>query len=775
MKKLIILLLLPLWALSQNLTVPLPPGIVYEQRLNAKIDSLAKALTGTVKPPPVPLPACKRGPTIEGISKITSTSANVLFDGDSVIVIAYEIRRENGSRVILDSIRPQWNTITVTYPALSNGSYFMRIAGKSCKSDTSQRKFTVKTDEGTAPPPVPTGSTHLGTYTTTVGNRTYTYNRTPFFTLQFNQDGTITDNTPGLTFGNCNQIDSKNVYYMEGYSLLVNKDGSYNPLRNLYLPDGIYTLRQFVSPVNVAPDLNAFKQKLTGWGDGVNSTNSKLSEIFLSIKTKGATSNSIVPSWIHPSRQMTYTSVAQPKDWKGKFFGMMFRNDGPTIPQLNAIGVNVDMDFGNMNPQPRSFVTVRLGHAHIPSPDELNGLGRHFAERSGFSDRFILTDEIPENTQNMDPDIWGKMYHFYKGASDALKEKGISNPRNTGLYGPYGGDNFTGLFNEFLLPASRETVEKSLTTHVHKGYGVSGLGKDDQTYYASDQVSVRNANLSFYMYNNLYKIPYQIIFSNERLKVGSKTYQGQDREKGAIIFSWHKTQSLVEPFGKGIEYASTGEIIPYANGEITSIENLEIPAPWNEYIQIGFWGTLVMDGVAMWNGGGLFGKDTTKLSWWTDQQVYWTPRGGERQRWVANQNGAPGSSGYGLINRLWSAPGDASYAGFEAAWLIRNRTQKLEHVSYSSSLGDFIAKPGTSGYHLNGFGPLNRNLFTIKDIYDQKKGISLVGTGPEGAILIYYNGFLSVHEYEDNVKIRYNGIEYNLGRVYGRQTIVKPI
>jgi len=157
MKKLIILLLLPLWALSQNLTVPLPPGIVYEQRLNAKIDSLAKALTGTVKPPPVPLPACKRGPTIEGISKITSTSANVLFDGDSVIVIAYEVRRENGSRVVLDSIRPQWNTITVTYPALSNGSYFMRIAGKSCKSDTSQRKFTVKTDEGTAPPPVPTG------------------------------------------------------------------------------------------------------------------------------------------------------------------------------------------------------------------------------------------------------------------------------------------------------------------------------------------------------------------------------------------------------------------------------------------------------------------------------------------------------------------------------------------------------------------------------------------------------------------------------------------
>ena len=95
-------------------------------------------------------------------------------------------------------------------------------------------------------------------------------------------------------------------------------------------------------------------------------------------------------------------------------------------------------------------------------------------------------------------------------------------------------------------------------------------------------------------------LPYEIIYVNERVKLGTKTYQGQDREAHIISFGWAKAQSMVEPLRVGIEYASTGEIIPYLNGELHSKENLEIPMPWEEAFTAGFWSTLIYNGVALW-------------------------------------------------------------------------------------------------------------------------------------------------------------------------------
>lgn len=125
----------------------------------------------------------------------------------------------------------------------------------------------------------------------------------------------------------------------------------------------------------------------------------------------------------------------------------------------------------------------------------------------------------------------------------------------------------------------------------------------------------------------------------------------------------------------------------------------------------------------------------------------------------------------GLMHRLWACPTDAAYAGSEAVWKIRDRIQVLEHISYQSSRGTFIAKAGSAGLHLNGFGALNQHSYALKDAYDDGKAVALRGMGSAGKVLIFYNGFLAPHEYEDNVTI--DGV--NIGRVYGRQTVVRIV
>lgn len=616
----------------------------------------------------------------------------------------------------------------------------------------------------------------MGSYLVQKGGREFSYSRTPELELQFNDDGTISDITSGLHYdGTSNVIGNKRVYYMLGYCVFENANGTYNTFQNIYLPDGIYTVRQFVCDAAIAPSLAAFKQKLNGYNNGVKATNSRLSEVFLAIKTVASQGNSATPRWLRVSRHLVFPSVAQPKDWSAykKFFCIVYQNRGSSAAQYQNLGVNTDLDYGIQAAQPKTWNTVRKGDPSLQDNNWYYQQGRAWIERSGVSKRFVLTDQFPEDTQNTDPNIDTKMYHFYKGALDRINEvHGPTNKRDTGLFGPYGMDDFSKLIVTDLLKYDRTTYEQSLTTHVHKAYDpATGQWGGDASYYATGAVNVRNVNHSLYMYNDVKMLPYQLIYVNERIKLGTKTYQGQDRESNVLGFGWAKSQSLVEPFGSGIEYASTGEIIPFPGGEIKSIENLEIPMPWEEAFTCGFWSTLILSGIGMWNApSSRFGTDPTKFHWWTNQPVYWKKNGGDWEQYVSGQDGAPVSSEAGLMHRLWAPPTDAAYAGSDAVYPFADRIQKIELVSYQSSRGSFIAQAGSTGLHLNGFGPLNEHFFALKDAYDGKKGIALRCTGSGGKAIVYYNGFLSPHEFEDNVIV--DGV--NLGRVYGRHTVYKP-
>ena len=625
-------------------------------------------------------------------------------------------------------------------------------------------------------------SSLLGSYTTIIGGREFTYNRTPEFEVQFNSDGTITDVTPGISYdGTTNKLGNRRIYYQIGYKIFENANETYNRLQNVYLPDGIYVLRQFICNENDYPNLTSFKTSLGGWPNPVTATNSKLSEIFLSVKTNGVTNLSIVPGWLKVNRNFIFPSVAQPKDLStiDKFFGLVYQNRGSQASEYHALGVNTDLDYGNPAVQPNAWNTIRWPNhnASTMTNQALYDYGSHWIERSGNSRRFVLTDEIPENAQGQDLSIDSRMYHFYKGAYDRLaKFSGVTDKKQTGLYGSYGRDAGT-INTDMLKNSTRSDFEKSLTTHVHKYHDPStGQWLGDADYYASGQIDVRNLNITYYLKTGSHNVPYELIYANERIKIGTKTYQNKDRESNWIVFTWQKVepeegQRDANGIRNGIEYASSGELIPYANGTITSKDNLAIPALWDEHVNMAFWSTVIGKGIVLWNSpGARLGNNATMLEWWrADQPVYWTSTGGSQQNYVSQQNGAPQNNSNGLQPRLWASPGDAAYAGMEAAWNIRNRITTLSFASYNSSRGSFTASPGSTGLHLNGFGPLNNNLFVVRDAWDAKKGLAITGTGPGGSVVIYYNGFLSQHEYEDNVTV--NG--QNLGRVYGRQTVVK--
>jgi len=615
----------------------------------------------------------------------------------------------------------------------------------------------------------------IGSYSTEKAGRKFTFNRTPEFELAFNDDGTISDITPGLnTGGGVNTLNGQNVFYMIGYSIFENADGSYNKLQNVYLPDGIYSIRQFVCNPGKLPDPEAFRANINGWGDnGVNNQNARMSEIFISVFSKTRQGNGIAPDWLKVSRHLIFPSALQYKNWAqyAKFFASGYINKGDNQKKYQEIGVLPYVEIGNVTPQPNTWHTVMKGNSNPISGQELYDFGKHWMERLGSDKRSYLTDEIPENMQNTDADIYGKMQKFYAGAFDVLKSKGVTNKRDTGLYGPYGSDDYYGFISPSVLYASREDYERSLTTHLHKGYGINGFSAEDHEYYTRGHIDVRNVNVKYYFWNNLYQLPYEFLYVNEKVKLGTKTYGGQDRESNVTIFSFDKIESFVfNPQNEhiNIELARTGEIIPFSNGEIHTQMNSQPPVPWDEMFTAGFWSELVLSGIAVWDApGSAFGSDTTKLHWWTDQPVKWRQTGGNWQDYVSGQNGAPVNDSTGLTHSMFASPVDAAAAGMEIAWEIRNRMQSLKHIAYNSNRGGFTPTPGQSGLHLNGFGPINMNLFVARDLVEAKKAVCLDCSGAEGGAIIYYNGYLPAHEYED---VTVKGISF---RAYGRQTIVK--
>ncbi|WP_424059770.1 hypothetical protein [Pedobacter sp.] len=151
MKKLLILLLLAQVTFGQTVNVPTKEYVDAQVRtINARIDSAVKAIKPGIPPivrPPF-IKDCPRGPYIQKISDVTSTSAEVLFDGDGVFSIEYEVIRDGGSRVVLDSVRPQSSRVIINYPAQSDGTFNLIFRGKSCKSSDDKSQFKIKSNSG---------------------------------------------------------------------------------------------------------------------------------------------------------------------------------------------------------------------------------------------------------------------------------------------------------------------------------------------------------------------------------------------------------------------------------------------------------------------------------------------------------------------------------------------------------------------------------------------------------------------------------------------------
>lgn len=762
-----------------------------------QVDSLIKGLSGKpIDPPPVGLPDCKRGPTPSELYNITTTSAMLLWDGDDVRGWDYSIYKGT-DRVHFGSVKPNSNREQITYPGLNPGTYTLNISGNTCKSEVKSIQLIIKSPSGgvvdppiVRPPPVIGESKVLGAYTERKNGRSFTFNKTPVLALKFNEDGTLSDATEGLnTSGKIHTLGGKNVFYAIGYSIDETITGDYRGFQNVYLPDGIYTIRQFVVDAGRIPNLEAFRKGFNGWGDnGVNQNNGQVSEIFISIFSDQKQGNNSVPDWLRVSRVLNAPFVLPSMDWApyNRTFSTGYINKGDSQAKYQRVGMQPYIELSNPASQPDTWHTIKSGHHGYQSDDLLAGLGRHFSERMGPSARSVVTGELEENSQGTDPDFYGRGQLVYKAAMDLYKERGIAtNPLYTGLFGDYGGDDYHGFFNKNLLFYGRSDFEKSLTTDLHKGYGDLGgnnfgFKSNDHEYYTRDHIGVRNLNHKEYFWNRLYYMPYELIYVNEKAKLGTKTWQGVDRERKVSLFTTDKIESFVmnNQGGKiNIEQARTGEIIPFEGGEILTRQNLQPPVPWDEMYTAALWSMLITGGIQIWDApGSTFGQDASKLHWWSDQYVGWR-KSGQRdfQPYNSSQNGAPESSGDGLIHSLYASPIDAAAAGAQVVYDIRDRIERISFTSYKSSLGEFIAKPGEAGFNLNGFGPINKKLFTYRDAMDQKKGIALICEGKDGAALVYYNGYLSPRDYEDSVIIRYAGQDYNLGRVYGRQTIIKKL
>ncbi|SDE20443.1 hypothetical protein SAMN04487996_10432 [Dyadobacter soli] len=627
--------------------------------------------------------------------------------------------------------------------------------------------------------------TPLGTYLTAdAGGRRFTYTKSPEVRLAFNADGTISDVTPGLQPGTPNKLDGRNIFYGVNYSTLVsNGDGVpiYSELKNLRLRDGVHTLRVFNCDASKFPTLETFMAESHGYGsNGLNKYNARLSEITIAIRTE---SNPGIPKWLIASRKMNFGAGAKNKSFRNdKIFAMEAHNVGDAHSVYHAKAAHTRMlTSEDTIDQPYSFHTFKWPWDGLPifTNEQLYNSFRGFIDSLGLTKDTVITDEFPENAQGQDPTIYDRMYHAYKGALDKFRETepGLDKSE-TNLYGSYGADTFP----QHHINGSKALVAESLDSKVwHNWDATNQTWAGVQAYFSSGQIDVRNINASYYMYNGFQfmngiqrNLPYELVYINERVKIGTKTYNGQDRESKWMVFTTTLVQTLVRDGNGaqiGIEEVRTGDVIPFPNGEVLSVYNTPSAAVAGEYFDLAFWSTFVGNGIAIWASNN-FGTDATKISTYEplDQPIFWTKNGGSREDWVSGQNGAPVNDGNGVADLLYATVVDYAHYGYEEARGILDCADTLYFASYTSSRKSFTPAPGNAGLHLNGFGPLNMNSLSFVDGRDQKAGLAIVGVGGAGKVAVYYNGYLSAQEYEDNVTVTHAGSSVNLGRVYGRQT-----
>jgi hypothetical protein len=781
-------LLLPLYSVGQTITLQLPKGIVTEERLKSYGDSLVKVLSGNTKPiepvdPVIPGKLdCPDGPIINRVFDVTPTTLQFQFHANGVYGIEFWVRDEKGNQVshgLLADLKS--NTQSVKYRALQPGTYQLSIAGSTCNSKVFTKVFQISGVGATDPPtgqPDQGEYIKLGVYHQKIGGRKYGYNKTPGFALSFEKAGTFTDVTPGLKDG---EIDGKKVYYAIDNFPLEADGGGVALMKSLYLPDGIYTLQQYVcDPVKI-PTFEHFKQGFAGWGNhGVNSDNARRSQIFLSIHSDEKQGNGTVPEWLETARVITYPKYYTRKNWRDyvKVQAIGDRNLFDNPADYHAAGVNTY--YGNGDTGDALWRTNRMHSYYNPSNSELYSWGRGEWELMGKSPNSITTSEFVENTYGRDTtNIQERLVHYDKGFYDAQRENtGIADARKSNSFGDYGGDNWFGAFGSFLT-AGFENFKLSLTDKLYGGYypPENRWYTDKVIYYGSGSsdlkpIDYRNLNHKIYFENSIRYVPYDALYLNERVKLGTKTFEGKDRERNVILFTSPKVETFtMRPDGSknGIEFTDAGEIIPYPGGEILTKVNHQPPAPWGEMYTSVLFFNFVGGGTLSWDAGGTFGGDSTKFDAWDgfEPSFSWRRTGEKEFRpYNPGQDGSPVKSNTGYINRLYSLPIDAQLAASEVAWKYRDKTTKISHVSYESNRGGYTAIPGTKGFHLNGFGEINREQYNSFHIFDKKKAISLIGEGSEGKCIIYYNGFLS-HQLSEKVTMQGKTFE-----AYGRQLVI---
>ena len=181
------------------------------------------------------------------------------------------------------------------------------------------------------------------------------------------------------------------------------------------------------------------------------------------------------------------------------------------------------------------------------------------------------------------------------------------------------------------------------------------------------------------------------------------------------------------------------------------------------------WANIISGGVINWDAPNSFlGYDATKFHFWgADWQAQWKPKGAtEFTNYVSGVSGAPVNSEKGLMHRLYASPQDAHLAAADVAYDIMDRLETINYVAYTSNRNSFKPISGLAGFNLNGFGSTNKGSYNIYNIYNDKKGLALKGSGSGGDVIIYYNGFLSPQLYED---VEISGKSF---RAYGKQTVI---
>jgi hypothetical protein len=600
------------------------------------------------------------------------------------------------------------------------------------------------------PPPVGTIGTNYGAFNTKVNGRYYTYSKAPKFDIQFNSDGTISDVTPGLiTTGSVNIQDGQNVFYMQDYLALRNEDGTAFKMQNAYFPDMIMTLRKFVMNPTKFPDQAAFDANESDSGydtTGVNMKNGYVAEVFMSITSDIKQGTGLAPKGLTVSRINNFLDFTPNQDWAAynKYCAVTWMNKGDSQASFIQKGVLPNTLLGQ-GPQPQTWLTFKNGQNEVKTAEQLYDQGRATMWLLGSSPRSIYTSEYIENEQGQGPgNEFFRTAQAYRGAFDVITENHPgTNVKNTGLFGEYGSDDYYGLFAKGILKASRADYELYLTDNIYKSHGINGFGAGTHEYFTQGQINYRNLNSRYYFYQRKYHYVYEFLTWNEKTKLSTKTYDGQDRERSWAVFTATSIENMaIDNTGSkvGIEQTRTGEIIPYPNGELLTRLNTQPPMPWGAAFDVGIWGTLLSSAVINWDApNSLLGSDQSKVNWYSDQQVQWRPTGsGSWEPYVPGQNGAPANSSDGLKNSLFSSVTDALIAGRNALWAIRDRMQNLRHVPYTSSRGGFSPTPGQAGYHLNGHGPVNWGQFTARDIYDNKVGAAIRGDG----MVIYKNEYL---------------------------------